>query len=184
MKKAIVNTKGGQSPKSGIGMGALLPVFLLIFGVSVGCEEPDLSLPNSAEIEGAYTYGGSLSASMNGNVAEITIVQASRQLQRGGRLWAKVGPFVLLFSKETETLFRDYPGLAGVRAITVTSGGAEVARALLARATLNDLTWRRSLNISGLARRDGTRRPTLLEDLVEWGEDHTEFIYNPRYTRP
>ncbi|MFH1764982.1 MAG: hypothetical protein ABIF09_12410, partial [Gemmatimonadota bacterium] len=162
----------------------LLPIFLLAFGISVGCEEPDLSLPSPADVEKAYTYGGGLSVTMNGNVAEITIVQADRQLRRGGTLWAKVGPFILLFSKETEALFMDYPGLAGVRAVTVTPDGAEVARALLARDALNGLTWRRALNIAGLARRDGTRRPTLLEDLVEWGEDHTQFDYSPRFSRP
>ena len=74
---------------------------------------------------------------MNGNVAEITLVQPARHLQRGGSLWAKVGPYVLLFSEETENLFQDYPGLAGVRAITMTPGGTEVARALLPRESLN-----------------------------------------------
>lgn len=162
----------------------LLPIFLTVVGLSTACEEPDLSLPKSSEVEGAYQYGGSLSVRMHGNVAEITIVQPARQLRRGGTLWAKVGPYVLLFSKETEGLFHGYPGLAGVRAVTVTPGGSEVARALLPRDALNDLTWRRALNIAGLARRDGTRRPTLLEDLVTWGEDHTEFSYNPSYSRP
>jgi hypothetical protein len=121
---------------------------------------------------------------MSGNVAVITIVQPSRHISRGGTLWAKVGPYVLIFSKETEGLFQDYPGLAGVRAITVSSAGPEIARALLTRDELTDVKWRRALNISGLARRDGTRRPTLLEDLVEWGEEHTQFEYNPRYTKP
>jgi len=180
----MVNSITGQRSKSGVAPGALLPVFLLAFGVSVGCEEPDLSVPSSAEVEGAYTYSGRLSARMSGNVAEITIVQASRQLQRGGTLWAKVGPFVLLFSKETEALFREYPGLAGVRVVTVTPGRVEVARALLPRGALNELTWRRALNIAGLARRDGTRRPTLLEALVQWGEEHTEFRYSPRFSQP
>ena len=179
-----MNANVGKRMKPGTGLGGLLPAFLLLVGASVGCEEPNLSLPNPADVEGAYTYGGALSATMNGNVAEITIVQADRQLQRGGTLWAKVGPFILLFSKETEALFDAYPGLAGVRAVTVTPGGVEVARALLARDALNDVTWRRALNIAGLARRDGTRRPTLLEDLVRWGEDHTEFEYSPRFTRP
>ena len=179
-----MNGIAGQRTKSAVALLGLMPVFLFAYGVCVGCEEPDLSVPSSAEVEGAYTYGGGLSATMNGNVAEVTIVQADRQIRRGGTLWVKVGPYVLLFSKETEGLFRDYPGLAGVRAVTVTPDGAEVARALLARGTLNDLTWRRALNIAGVARRDGTRRPTLLEELVRWGEDHTEFSYNPRYSRP
>lgn len=159
-----------------------MPLLALACLAAAGCkEEVDRSLPSPAAVEAAYTYEGALSAVMSGNVAEITIVQPERQLERGGTLWAKVGPYVLLFSKETEELFQTYPGLAGVRVITVSSDGSEVARALLLRGTLNDLTWRRALNVAGLARRDGTRRPTLLEDLVQWGEDHTEFEYDPRY---
>jgi hypothetical protein len=131
-------------------------------------------------VEDAYLYHGDLSVVMRGNVAEVTITQPAQQLRRGGSLWAKVGPYVLLFSEPTQELFEDYPGLAGIRVIT-TSAGAEVARALLARSTLTEVTWRRALNIAGLARRDGTERPTLLEDLVRWGEDHTEHQYNPRF---
>jgi hypothetical protein len=93
-----------------------------------------------------------------------------------------VGPYIFLFSGETHQLFQDYPGLAGVRFIT-TVGDVEVGNALLARETLSDVRWRRSLNIAGLARRDGTGQVTLLQDLVRWGEDHTEYTYNPRYTR-
>ena len=148
----------------------------------MGCEEVDLTLPTADEVESVFIYDGSLTASLNGNVAEVTIVQAERQLRRGGALWAKVGPYVFLFSKESEGLFRDYPGIAGIRVVTVTPDGTEVARAMLLRDELNDVTWRRSLNISGLARRDGTRRPTLLEALVEWGEDHTEYAYAKKYT--
>jgi hypothetical protein len=135
-------------------------------------------------VEEAFTYDGSLSVEMNGNVAEVTVSQPAQHLRRGGTLWAKVGPYIVLFSEEAENLFLAYPGLAGIRVITTTNGGTEVARALLPRDTLNDLTWRRALNIAGLARRDGTRRPTLLENLVRWGEDHTEFSYNPAFTSP
>lgn len=173
-----------DGPRREGGRRARLGILVFALGTFYGCEEPDFSVPTAAEVEGAYIYGGQLSATMNGNVAEITITQESRQLRRGGALWAKVGPYVVLFSEETESLFRDYPGLAGVRVITVTTGGSEVARALLPRDALNDVTWRRAKNISGLARRDGTRRPTLLEDLVEWGEDHTEFDYSSRFTGP
>lgn len=62
-------------------------------------------------------------------------------------------------------------------------GDATVASALLVRGELSDLQWRRALNIAGQARRDGTSRMTLLEDLVRWGEDHTQYEYNDRYTR-
>ena len=157
---------------------------LSLLFLSSACEEQDLTVPTAADVESAFYYEGSLSVAMSGNVAEVKVSQADRDLRRGGTLWAKVGPYVLLFSEESEGLFRTYPGLAGIRVVTTASGGAEVARALLPRDGLNDLTWRRALNIAGLARRDGTRRPTLLEDLVRWGEDHTEFSYNPRYTQP
>jgi hypothetical protein len=152
--------------------------------VPAACDEPDLTLPTSDDVASSYSYGGDLTVEMSGNVAEIRIVQPASQLRRGGTLWAKVGPYVILFSQETEDLFLAYPGLAGVRAVTVTPGGAEVARALLPRDALNGITWRRALNVAGLARRDGTRRPTLLEALVSWGEDRTEFEYNSRYIRP
>ena len=62
-------------------------------------------------------------------------------------------------------------------------GEARVVSALLHRAELSGTLWRRSMNIAGQARRDGTRRVTLLEGLVDWGEAHTEFEYNSRYTR-
>ncbi len=172
-------------PRTSLHGGHLVPFpgLLLVVGLTLACEGADLSLPSPAQVEASYEYGGGLTVAVHGNVAEITIVQADRQLSRGGTLWAKVGPYVLLFSEETEGLFMEYPGLAGVRVITVTPDGTEVARALLARSTLNDLTWRRAINIAGLARRDGTRRPTLLEELVRWGEEHTEFSYDPRFVR-
>ena len=90
--------------------------------------------------------------------------------------------YVFLFTEETQRLFADHSGLAAVRVITLV-GDAEVANVLLARDELSDILWRRSLNIAGLARRDGTERVTLLEDLVRWGETHTEYTYNPRYTQ-
>jgi len=76
----------------------------------------------------------------------------------------------------------EHPELAGVRVVTRVERGPEVARALLMRNELSGVLWRRSLNIAGRARLEGTERPTLLEDLVRWGEEHTEFEYNPRYT--
>ncbi len=145
------------------------------------CGRSELLVPTAEEVEAHYDYSGTLSVEIRGNVAEITVTQPTDQLRRGGTLWAKVGPYVLLFSEETRDLFEEFGGLAGVRVVTTTSGGREVARALLARDTLNELTWRRALNIAGRARKEGTRRPSLLEELVRWGEDHAEFEYDPRY---
>lgn len=133
-------------------------------------------------MEGYYTYSGDLDVGMDGNVAEVRAVQSAAQLRRGGRLWAKVGPYVLLFSEGTRRLFTDYPGLAAVRVTTVTAGGREVASATLRHDGLNGLTWRRALNIAGKARRDGTEQVTLLEDLVRWGEEHTEYTYDSSFT--
>ena len=143
----------------------------------------DLPVPDADVVEEYYTYPGGLDAEVSGNVATVTVTQDPDQLRRGGTLWAKVGPYVLLFTEETHALFEDYPGLAGIRVATQVGNGTEVASALLARDELTGVQWRRALNIAGRARRDGTNQVTLLEDLVEWGEDHTEFEYNPRFTR-
>jgi hypothetical protein len=149
------------------------------------CQEPvELVLPTAEQIHG---YFGSVTdladAEINGNVALVVVRQSSDQLRRGGSLWAKVGPYVYLFSEETHQLFLDHSGLAGVRVMTQTAGGGSVANALLRRDELTDVLWRRGLNIAGQARRDGTERITLLEDLIDWGEDHTEFEYNERYVQ-
>lgn len=149
---------------------------------AAGCEQEPIVVPTAEQVAAYYDSTSRLSVEMSGNVAEVTVVQDGQQLRRGGSLWARVGPYIYLFSAPTQSVFTDYNGLAAVRVITTAPGGTEVARATLLRSGLNDLTWRRALNISGLARRDGTERLTLLEDLIRWGEDHTEFEYNSRYT--
>ena len=103
-------------------------VFMLA-ALTSACEEVDRTVPSASAVEEVFQYDGVLSASINGNVAEVTITQPERQIRRGGTLWAKVGPYVLLFSEEAESLFRDYPGLAGIRVVTTVPGGIEVARA-------------------------------------------------------
>ena len=162
------------------GVPALLAGLTLL---TSACAEPDLTVPTAEQVEAAYEYSGNLTTEISGNVAVLTVEQPYRQLRRGGTIWAKVGPYILLFSEQTRDLFVEYGGLAGVRVITQTGSGQEVARATLARDGLNELTWRRALNISGLARRDGTERIRTLEELIECGEDHTDFEYNPRYIR-
>ena len=164
-----------------------VPALALALALAVGVgacdsgETADLALPDAETVEEYYTYPGGLEARVSGNVAEVTITQPADQLRRGGSLWAKVGPYILLFTRETYDLFEDHPGLAAVRVVTRRDGGAEVARALLRRDALTGVQWRRSLNIAGRARSEGGRRLTLLEDLISWGEDHTDYEYNPRF---
>ena len=149
-------------------MGDLrFPVALGLTLLVAACVKPrDLTLPTAEEVESHYTSDSELTAAINGNVAEVRVEQPASQLRRGGTLWAKVGPYIYLLSDETRQLFDDYPGLAAVRVITTTSSGAEIANVLLKRDELSDILWRRSLNISGLARRDGTEHPGLLDDLI------------------
>lgn len=178
----IVHRAAGL-PVEVISMRGCTLLFLgVLAAVSSGCETPDLTLPSEAEMATFFTAAAGAEVSLNGNVVEVRVPQSQRDVRRGGALWAKVGPYIYLFTEDTRSLFQNFTGLAGVRVITYTDGGrAELARALLLRDGLTDILWRRSLNISGRARRDGTIRPSLLEGLVIWGEDHTEFKYDPRY---
>jgi hypothetical protein len=147
-----------------------------------GCREaPDRTLPTAEDVVQYYSYQDGLEARVTGNVVEVIAFQPSAQLRRGGTLWAKVGPYILLFTEETHKLMEDHPGVAGVRVVTRLRDGTEVARALLSRTELTGVLWRRSLNIAGKARLEGTAHPSLLQDLVRWGEEHTVYEYNPRF---
>jgi len=147
-------------------------------------ERQDLSLPTVDEATEVYSrHGVHGTTTLNGNVVELRVSQDARQLQRGGSLWARVGPYVYVFSPATKEVFEGWGGVAAVRAITVTTRGEEVARATLPRDALNEVTWRRTLNLLGTALRDGTERPSRLEELVEWGEEYTTHTYNPEYVR-
>ena len=149
---------------------------------AAACETaPEAGLPTPEAVAAYYSYDGLLEARLSGNVAEIVVTQPRAQLERGGKLWARVGPYIFLFSEETYQLLEDHPAMAGVRVITQVGDGTEIARALLVRGTLTGVLWRRSLNIAGRARLEGTDKPGLMEQLVRWGEDHTDFKYNPRY---
>ncbi len=151
---------------------------------AASCEAPDLTLPSEAEARGYYSAASDISVRVNGNVLEILVNQPLQQVRRGGTLWAKVGPYIYLFTAETESVLNAYPGLAGVRVITRTSRrDTEVARAFLSRDRLNELTWKRAKNVAGKARLEGTERPSYLEDLVEWGEDRTEFAYSSEFVK-
>ncbi len=129
-------------------------------------------------------HAGLIDVEMNGNVVELRVRQPFQQLERGGSLWARVGPFVYLFTPSTRTTFETYAGVAAVRVITILPNGEEVARATLERDRLSDVRWRRALNILGHALQDGGRSPRRLEELTEWGEEHTRFEYNADYVNP
>ncbi len=154
----------------------------LILGIS-GCEvETNLVLPSESEAGAHYAGSSDLTVRVSGNIVEVTVDQPLGQVRRGGSLWAKVGPYIYLFTDETEALLRAYPAVSGVRVITRTGrDDVEVARAFLHRGSLNELTWRRARNIAGRARTEGTQRPVLLEDLVKWGQDHTEYDYSSEF---
>jgi hypothetical protein len=155
--------------------------------VSGGCDRilpqrPDTELPPVEDVRAIYAEQGVPGTiEYNGNVVEITVTQPVEQLRRGGSLWARVGPFIYLFSPATRELFESYDGIAAARVITRLPDGEEVARATLARDRLHAITWQRTLNLLGTALRDGTERPIAIQNLVEWGERHTEHSYNPRY---
>jgi hypothetical protein len=143
---------------------------------------PEPSAPDAAEVATYYAqYRGVDSVRMSGNVAVLDVEQPYDQVQRGGSLWARVGPYVYLMTPATRAAFTDLPGLAAVRVVTHLPDGTEVARAMLRRDALSDILWRRTLNILGHALEEGEENPRKLEELTEWSERHTEFRYNPNY---
>ncbi len=163
-------------------VGLALAIAAVVAGAG-SCAPPAAgTLPTEDDVLSYYRSDRTLRAEIAGNVAVLRVEQSVDQLRRGGTLWAKVGPYVFLFSEETKRLMEDFDGLAAVR-VTTTVGESEVASALLLHSELSEVQWARALNIAGKARVDGTERMTLLEDLVDWGESHTDFTYNERFTR-
>ena len=139
----------------------------------------DMMLPPIDDVRRVYTSRGTnVDVRYNGNVVELRARQASSQLERGGSLWARVGPYIYLFTPATRDVMSAYPAIAAVRAITRTSGGAEIARAMLVNDSLGTIQWRRALNLLGHALRDGSTNPVRIEELVRFGETHTDFRYN------
>jgi hypothetical protein len=141
----------------------------------------DLTLPDPATVATYYQrHSFDAEYRYSGNVLEIVVQQPADQLRRGGALWARVGPYIYLFAPGTRDLLEQHHGIAGVRAITMV-GTVEVARALLVRDTLNELTWRRAINILGTALEQGTERPGTIDALARFGEENTTYEYNPEY---
>ncbi len=140
--------------------------------------------PTAAQVRPYYAAArGVKSVVMSGNVVELTVGQPYQQLERGGSIWARVGPYIYLMTPATRAVFTDFPGVAAVRVITVLPDGQQVARAMLRRQTLSDIRWRRTLNLLGHALREGRDNPRKLEELTEWGEAYTQHHYNPKFVK-
>ena len=174
--------------RTGLASGSVKLVLVAAAGVAsliAGCrvDQPPLLTPSASDVETYFEYAGSLAVSMSGNVAQVTVVIDREEYRMGGRVWAMASPYIFLFSQATKGAFEDYSGLGGVRVIVEYEDGGVLAQALLDRSELNEVTWRRALNVVGHARTQGTESPGYMRDLVRWGEEHTDFQYNPEYIR-
>jgi len=152
--------------------------------LTAACERPPPpGAPSASQVEALYEYGGPLAVEMSGNVAQITVEIDQDEYRMGGRVWAMASPYIFLFSPATERAFIDYPGLGGARVIVRYPDGSLLAQALLEPGELSYITWPQALNVAARARTEGTESPGFMRDLVRYGEEHTEFEYNERYTR-
>jgi len=176
-----VRRTGARAHAPGSGRRGSL-VLALLGLAAVGCAHGDaLALPTPAELN--ELYGPGASVVLNGNVVDVRVTQERSQLTRGGAIWAKVGPYIYLFSPQTERLFDRFGGIGGVRVRTFDSGGHEIAQAMLERGRLNGITWKHALVLVSKARLEGTRRPSYMIDLVRYGEENTRYKYSARYVR-
>jgi len=156
----------------------------LLVLVLAGCEverEGAPPPPSASEIAAIYARVGSFDVEMSGNVAQVTTIIDRDDYAMGGELWARASPYIFLFSPATQTALSEYPGLGGVRVIVRYSDGAMVAQARLDRATMTSGRWNQVLGLASRARSEGSARPGLMRDLVRWGEDNTDYQYNPDY---
>jgi hypothetical protein len=150
---------------------------ILLVVTMIGCERADREwvLPDAAEV--AAWYGEGAEAHFDGNRLEIRGTIDPDYLRRGGRLWARSGPYFYLFNVHIHQLLVDYPDIAAVRAIALTPSGEELAVATLARGGMNEPRWQEAMARVAIAQRDGTRNPRVVEQLIQFGEDHTEYSY-------
>ena len=176
----------GSAPRHRRSIAALLRLLPLL-ALAVGCDRilprSDLELPEISVVDSIYAANGVRvdSVAYRGNVVELVATQPLEQIQRGGSLWARVGPQIYLLNPATRALFESYEGIAAVRARTRTPDGTEIARALLLRSTLNEATWPRALRLLSRALTEGTERPSTIEELARFGEERTEHHYNQEF---
>lgn len=140
------------------------------------------SLPAEGELEGLY--GPSARVTLNGNVVDVRAEQPLSHVVRGGELWARVGPYIYLFSPQTREAFERWDGVAAVRVRTFARGrNTRIAEAMLLRDTLTSVTWREAHRRVARARLEGTDNPAYLEELVRFGQGYATYEYNPAYVR-
>lgn len=153
--------------------------------VASGCDRlrpRELVVPTADQAAAFYDAHSAVeSVALSGNVVEVRVRQPRRQLERGGTLWAKVGPYVYLFAPSTRELLEAYNGIAAIRVITYVDGDHEVARVLMRREDMNDILWRRGQYLLGMVLDRGTEQPRRLEELIEWAEEYTTEEYNPEF---
>lgn len=162
--------------------GGRSAAFLLLTFIAAACEtqpEGATQLPSVEEVAPLFTFVGGRELELSGNVLQVTATVDPATYRMGGTIWLRASPYIFLFSAGTQEALAEYPALGGVRVLTRTPDGTLIASALLRQGTLTSVTWRRALSIAGLARTEGTERPGRMRDLIRWGEDHTEFEYNP-----
>lgn len=135
--------------------------------------EPVLPPPDST----AAWFGGDTEVRHRGNVLEIRGEIDPDFLRRGGRIWERSGPYFYLFNVRVRDLLEQYPDLAAVRAVALAPDGRELARAVLHRDALSSVQWKEALARASLAQTRGTESPRRIEELIRFGEDHTEFEY-------
>jgi len=170
-----------------IAMRARAACLVVLCAIASAACEPQTggAMPTEAQVDSIYRASGSepVSVELRGNVVQVRFRQDDDQIRRGGSLWVRVGPFIYLATPATRELFDRFDGVAGVRVVTVIGDDTEVARALLTREEATDVRMDRGAALLGRALQEGTRRPTRLEDLVQWGERYTDHRYNERFLR-
>lgn len=166
---------------SGWRWAPLVLVALILPACEIGTRSQVPDPPPASALQGYYSWEGGVQVEITGNVARVTVVVDPAPYARGGDLWLKGLPYLFLFSQGTRDALQEHPGLGGVRVVTRHPDGEVIAQALLDREGMTEYRWRQALNLAGLARQEATTRPSRMRDLVDWGEDRTEFEYNPRY---
>lgn len=146
--------------------------------LTVSCADQDREWVLPDPEEAAAWFGEDAEATISGNVLELRGTMEGDFIRRGGRIWIRSGPYFYLFNVHVQGLLRDYPDLVAVRAITYSADGQELARATLHRGELSEYQWREALARASLAQTQGTESPRRVEELIRYGEDHTEFRYS------